>query len=411
MSGARKFSREENLLKRFATRTQQPTSGDNRIARRIESDLACREPFHGAGSKKQSRKMSKNTKIQWCDSTANPIMGCHGCELWPSTQQLAHAIAQAASDFPDPPKAADILQIIGGRLPTDVYHLRRTLAEVLVSGGEEPGPKRQVKALETAIASAFRCYAGILHLRHGKDDCAPKKRTSSGYAEKFEKPKLFPGRMAEAAAWSDLESSVRPDKPWINGLPRLIFISDMGDAFTSGIPFDFLKTEVIDHVNSLRGKRHIWLWLTKRPGRMAEFSDWLVKHGSYWPNHVIAMTTVTSQKTVHRIDQLCKVQCAYRGISVEPLWSSVKLPLDGIEWVIVGGESGSYAKPFDIDWARDIVQQCRSATVRVAPFVKQLGSRPISNNQKITLKDRHGGDWSEWPEDLRIREFPLFPPR
>ncbi len=157
-------------------------------------------------------------------------------------------------------------------------------------------------------------------------------------------------------------------------------------------------------VGTEKAQQHVWLWLTKRPARMAEFSEWLAKLGLHWPDNLMAMTSVTSQKTVGRIAQLGKVRCKHRGLSVEPLWSSVTLPLDGMAWCIVGGESGSYAQPFHLDWARDVVRQCRRAGV--APFVKQLGAAPMDGGTSLFLADSHGGDWSEWPEDLRVREFP-----
>ena len=86
-----------------------------------------------------------------------------------------------------------------------------------------------------------------------------------------------------------------------------------------------------------------------------------------------------------------------------------------IDWVIVGGESGPRARPMDLAWARSLVEQCRAAGV--APFVKQLGSRPVvsphgertegcEHTLPLKLRDRKGGDPQEWPEDLRVREWP-----
>ena len=259
-------------------------------------------------------------------------------------------------------------------------------------------------SIEKVLAAQFRCYAGILHLRHGQDELQPNKRTNPGYATKFETPRLFPGRMQEAARWSDLQGSERPDKPWMNALPRLIFISDMADALSATVGFEYLKAEVIDNVASPNGQRHVWLWLSKRPNRMAEFSTWLLKHSIRWPDNLVAMTSVTSEKTIGRVEQLQKVQCKLRGLSIEPLWSSVQLPLDGIDWAIVGGESGSGAKPFDLGWAREILRQCRDHAT--APFVKQLGANPMDRGDRIKLNDSHGGDWSEWTDDLKVREFP-----
>lgn len=80
--------------------------------------------------------------------------------------------------------------------------------------------------------------------------------------------------------------------------------------------------------------------------------------------------------------------------------------------MIVGGESGPGARPFNIAWARQTVQHCRDAGVPV--FVKQLGAKPYDTiraaieggNSWLNLKDKKGGDPSEWPEDLRVRQYP-----
>lgn len=263
---------------------------------------------------------------------------------------------------------------------------------------------KELKALARAIADLFRCYAGILHMRHGCDDGKPDKNTNKGYAEKFENPKLFPGRMAEAARWADLSGTPRPDKPWLDGLPRLIFVSDMGDALSRDVPFEYLHQEIIENAASANGRRHVWLWLTKRPNRMAEFSDWLESRGVAWPDNLVAMTSVTSKKTTGRIDQLRRVKCRYRGLSIEPLWEQVSPDLSEIDWVIVGGESGGGALAFDLAWARSLRDRCQENDV--AFFVKQLGANPVENGLPISLTDAHGGDWSDWPEDLRVREFP-----
>ena len=110
-------------------------------------------------------------------------------------------------------------------------------------------------------------------------------------------------------------------------------------------------------------------------------------------------------------------------VSVEPLLGPVDLSysafngedsfksIEGIHWVICGGESGPGARPFDILWARSLRHQCKVASVPF--FMKQLGANPVQPDGKIfgmrepvKLKDRKGGDWSEWPGDLRVREFP-----
>ena len=82
----------------------------------------------------------------------------------------------------------------------------------------------------------------------------------------------------------------------------------------------------------------------------------------------------------------------------------MRLPLAGISWVIVGGESGTHAKPFHVEWATDIQEQCRVSGT--AFFLKQLGQNPYISGQPLKLRDKHGGDMSEWPADLRCRQFP-----
>ena len=121
-----------------------------------------------------------------------------------------------------------------------------------------------------------------------------------------------------------------------------------------------------------------------------------------------------------RIDLLRQTPAANRFLSIEPLLEDIgELDLTGIHQVIVGGESGPRARPFDIQWARDIIAQCKAANV--AAFLKQVGSAPVSVADRIShrgdttkrlrwcyryLTDKKGGDMSEWPEDVRVREFP-----
>lgn len=342
--------------------------------------------------------MAKTTKIQWTDSAINPVMGCIGCELWPTITQLVTLICEFLEMLNAREFVEDRLRNL---LPSDVYHQRKELTQEFAKHSSF-----SPKEIEAAIVGRFKCYAGILHLLRGRDDTNPGKITSPGYAEKFERPKLFPGRMASAAAWKDLRGEYRPNEAWLNGLPRLIFVSDMGDALSPDVPFEYLENEIIQTVVSEKGRRHIWLWLTKQPSHMARFSDWLVEHGIAWPDNLVAMTSVTSATKIGRITQLGRVRAKYRALSVEPLWTPVTLPLAGISWVIVGGESGSGAQPFHLDWARDIIRQCRTAGV--APFVKQLGAVPFDGGRQLHLRDSHGGDWNEWPQDLRVREFPTW---
>jgi protein gp37 len=184
----------------------------------------------------------------------------------------------------------------------------------------------------------------------------------------------------------------------------MIFVSDMGDALSSDVPSAYLKQEIVDVVVSEAGRKHLWLWLTKRPSRMGEFGRWLLKQGIQWPDNLVAMTTITSQATIGRVAELRKVPSKFKGLSIEPLFTELKLDLTGIDWVIVGGGSDTLAEPLHVEWALGLRDQCRKAGT--AFFLKQLGKNPVFNGEPLTLFNRHGGDWGEWNEAWRTREIP-----
>lgn len=147
--------------------------------------------------------------------------------------------------------------------------------------------------------------------------------------------------------------------------------------------------------------------LTKRPNRIARSlpADWGERG---YPNVWLGVT-VEANGTLWRTDFLRAVPAAIRFISYEPgiaplvtgNGDALRL-LTEVDWLIIGGESGGReARLFDLRWARDAIAAARSAGA--APFVKQLGSVWAREHK---ARDWHGGDWSEWPEPLRVREFP-----
>jgi protein gp37 len=339
--------------------------------------------------------MAEHTTIQWCDGTVNPVAGCDGCELFETREQVVARIAKALPGGPKDArkKVAGIAERFVGETPLKAS---RSLIDTLLL--EELIGAAQAAALHAETKSAFKCYAAQLSERYaGK----------AGWPAAFDKPKLFAGRIAKAAALKDMVGKVRDDKPWLNGQPRSMFVSDMGDALSAGIEFEFLRDEIITNVTSENGKRHVWLWVTKRPKQMAKFASWLAEKGIPWPDNLVAMTTVTSADTPYRVNDLREVPAKMRGLSVEPLWEEITLDLTGIDWVIVGGESGASAEPFHVEWAEKLREQCREAGV--AFFFKQLGSKPYYHGEPLKMKDPHGGDWDEWLEVAwKVREAPDF---
>lgn len=337
----------------------------------------------------------KHTNIQWCHSTINPAMGCDGCELWPGSAQVAARLEQALvvdGVHRDVIKGA-VRAAVGGQELSGIYAGREVLADRLCITLGLASKDRET--IVNVIRSSAKCYAGLLGTMRGGH---------KGYADEFEQPKLFPGRMEKAAAWGPPTEAEIADKPWLQGLPRLIFISDMGDTLSNNIPFEFLRTEIIDVVSSTQGRRHIWLWLSKRPGRMAKFGRWLSCQGLMWPANLVAMTTVTDQDKETRIDQLREVPSRFKGLSIEPLFERVDLDLNGIDWVIAGGGSDILAEPFHVEWALKLRDQGRS--FGAAFFLKQLGRRPFFGGKPLKLADPHGGDWQEWRKEWLSRELP-----
>jgi protein gp37 len=157
-----------------------------------------------------------------------------------------------------------------------------------------------------------------------------------------------------------------------------------------------------------------WQMLTKRVENITRMvpRHWLDR----WPPHVWAMTSVEDQERAdQRIPELLKVPATVRGLSVEPLLGPIKLNpqlwwraggKSAISWVIIGGESGPKARPCAVEWVRDLVRQCQAAGVAV--FVKQLGADVLhlDGGRRVSFRDKKGGDMSEWPADLRVRQFP-----
>lgn len=184
--------------------------------------------------------------------------------------------------------------------------------------------------------------------------------------------------------------------------PSMIFVNSMSDLFHEGVPAQFITRcfEVME-----AAPRHVFQVLTKRPHRIApvlfgEDGDFYLGGGDYIPNIWLGVS-VEDKDALWRIDKLRETDYFTRFISFEPLLEDLGIVnLTGIDWVIVGGESGVHARPFDINWARSIRDQCQKAGV--AFFMKQLGSNCIQKSKYNSKFDKP----EFWPEDIRIREFP-----
>ncbi len=167
---------------------------------------------------------------------------------------------------------------------------------------------------------------------------------------------------------------------------RRIFVNSMSDLFHEGVPLDYIR-QVFKVMSD--ASQHTFQVLTKRSERLLEVSTHLP-----WPRNVWMGVSIESARYVHRSTHLARVPAAVRFLSVEPLLGPIaNLPLENIDWVIVGGESGSRARPMDLAWARDIRDQCRA--LGVAFFLKQLGGRRGKRGADEAILD--GRTWREFP--------------
>lgn len=259
------------------------------------------------------------------------------------------------------------------------------------------------------------------------------------------------------------------------GERRRVFCASLADVFEGP---ETMPAESVPVVEAARARlfRLIaltpyldWLLLTKRPQNVLKmtFDVWCHKVPGFvtqnqgdgrrwdWPPNVWLGVSIEDQRRAgERIPHLLRTPAAVRFVSAEPLLGPVdltNLAVDGgdsldalrgelcalesgclvgddgpvIDWVIIGGESGPGARPFNVDWARSLVRQCRAAGA--ACFVKQLGANVVDECEdctpeatgwpavggpmdwetgRVRLRDPKGGDPDEWSEDLKVREFP-----
>lgn len=166
--------------------------------------------------------------------------------------------------------------------------------------------------------------------------------------------------------------------------PAMVFVNSMSDLFHKDVPLEFIQ-KVFAVMNA---NRHlIFQVLTKRSDRLAEVCGELT-----WSQNIWMGVSVENEAVKHRIDSLRKVPAAVRFLSCEPLIGPLpKLSLRGIDWVIVGGESGARPRPMKPEWAIEIRDQCTKHDV--AFFFKQWGGR----NKKAAGRELEGEHHNTFP--------------
>lgn len=166
--------------------------------------------------------------------------------------------------------------------------------------------------------------------------------------------------------------------------PRVVFVNSMSDLFHEEVPLAYIE-RVFATMRAC--PRHTFQVLTKRAERLAEIAPHLP-----WPGNVWMGVSVEDARVLHRIGKLQEVRAAVRFLSLEPLIGPLdSLPLAGIHWVIVGGESGPRARPMRREWVGSIFEQCRAAGVPF--FFKQWGGV----RKDRTGRELNGRTYDEMP--------------
>jgi protein gp37 len=167
--------------------------------------------------------------------------------------------------------------------------------------------------------------------------------------------------------------------------PKMIFVNSMSDLFHDAVPDGYIK-EVFDVM--VHANWHIFQILTKRAERLARLAPQLP-----WPSNIWQGVSVENSRYARRIAHLQKVPAEVRFVSVEPLLGPIPdLPLNGIHWVIVGGESGPRHRPIQPAWVREIRKQCLTAGVPF--FFKQWGGRTPKSGGRLL----DGRLWNQMPK-------------
>jgi protein gp37 len=189
------------------------------------------------------------------------------------------------------------------------------------------------------------------------------------YAQPFSEVQLIPDRLHD---------------PLHIKTPQRFFVNSMSDLFHSSVPEDYIR-QIFEIMR--QADWHVFQILTKRAGRLRQLGPSLD-----WPSNVWIGVSIENDLLTPRADALREVPAAVRFLSCEPLLGPLpSLKLDGIHWVITGGESGPGARPCDPAWIRDIRDRC--LTSDVAFYHKQWGGRtPKSGGRELD-----GRTWDEFP--------------
>jgi protein gp37 len=216
--------------------------------------------------------------------------------------------------------------------------------------------------------------------------------------------------------------------------PKKIFVCSMADLFHENVPFEWIDKVMAvvalcpQHTFQVLTKRperalqyfsqpklwvkwyeaalaHLWGAIGENFGGLINLQQYFIEQHFPLPNCWIGTSTENQVMADKRIPILLQIPAAVRFLSCEPLLGEINLKIIP-NWVICGGESGTDSRPCHVEWLKSIVQQCQSAKTPV--FVKQLGANAYYQGQRFQTRDKKGGEIEEFPQQLKIREFPVL---
>lgn len=177
--------------------------------------------------------------------------------------------------------------------------------------------------------------------------------------------------------------------------PQTIFVNSMSDLFHHDVPLDYIQL-VFDVMR--RADWHRFQVLTKRSDRLAELDSHID-----WPRNVWMGVSVESKKYLERIDRLRSTHAHIKFLSIEPLLEDLgPFDLTGMDWVIVGGESGPGARPMSPIWVRNLRELCTSGNIPF--FFKQWGG----TRKKVSGRLLDGRTWDQMPKNQSISSFRIL---
>lgn len=189
----------------------------------------------------------------------------------------------------------------------------------------------------------------------------------------------------------------RLQQPLRRKKPTMYFVNSMSDLFHSAVPFAFID-KVMETIR--KTPQHIYQILTKRPETMAKYFARRKVPANVW----LGVTVENKKHGLPRIDALRRIDAGVKFLSVEPLLEDLgKVDLSGIQWVIVGGESGHKARPMKPEWVANVKKQCRQA--KAAFFFKQWGTYDksgVKRGKKASGRLYRNRTWNEMPDYIPL---------